>query len=90
MRKVYEKPMIMFESFALSTSIAGDCERLVNAPSANNCGLNFGAYVVFLDSMVGICKGDEGIIDTIGGQDEYDGFCYHTFTGTTEGNFFNS
>lgn len=85
MKKVYMKPQIMFESFALSTSIAGDCGIRTNTPSDGNCGYEmtdeFGdVSTLFLDSMTGVCSTYQ--------PDGYNGICYDVPTDT--GNLFNS
>ena len=86
MKKVYVKPEIVFESFTLSTNIAGDCERIVGNPSKGTCG------------VLGNVRGEDNIFaSTVGGvdgcqiwndTDKHDGFCYHVPTEST--NLFNS
>ncbi|MBQ8813365.1 MAG: hypothetical protein IJZ85_02555 [Lachnospiraceae bacterium] len=78
MKKIYTKPEIMFESFALSSNIAGDCEMQTNLPSNSTCGLDFSGLKVFLDGMGG-CSDIE--VDNVGGDGEYNGICYHVMTG---------
>ncbi|MBQ8830714.1 MAG: hypothetical protein IJ017_03860 [Oscillospiraceae bacterium] len=85
MKKVYNKPQIMFESFILSTNIAGDCEVDTDLKSNDDCGLDFSGKVVFLDTMNG-CKG--GIeVEDVGGDGIHNGICYHISQGQ---NLFNS
>lgn len=89
MKKVYSKPEIAFEDFSVCTSVAAGCEYKTNTPSAGNCGLEFGAFTVFLDSMTNVCTG-EGKITSSGGDGEYNGYCYHVFANDGEKNLFNS
>lgn len=85
MKKFYTKPEIMFESFTLSTNIAGDCEEKTHLPSNNTCGLDFSGLVVFLEGMNG-CKDIQ--VDNVGGDGDYNGLCYHVPAG--DKNLFNS
>lgn len=78
MKKAYEKPQIMFESFAVSTNIAGDCEVQTALPSNNTCGLDFSGLVVFMKGMNG-CSNIQ--VDNEGGDGDYNGICYHVLTG---------
>ena len=85
MKKVYAKPEILFESFASSTNIAGDCEVKTNSPGGGKCGFEikdeFVTKTLFTTEMVGVCN----ITETTG---PYNGLCYHT---PSEGfNLFNS
>lgn len=72
MKKVYNKPEIMFENFSLSTNIASDCEVKTNLLSSGSCGYQPDRfnYIVFTTNT-GSCtyKEDDG---------EYNGVCYHT------------
>lgn len=89
MKKTYVKPEIMFESFTLSTNIAGDCEVKTYTPSNNSCGLEFtGVGTVFLDTMNG-CQTENGgfPVHSEGGDGEFNGICYHVPYGN---NLFNS
>lgn len=70
MKKVYSKPEIIFEDFALSTNIAGPCEYRVNI-SDNACGVKFGKDVIFITGVTG-CK--EIVVE---GSTLYDELCYH-------------
>lgn len=57
MKKPYEKPVILFENFALSTNIAAGCELLANF-SQNSCGYEVrGGRVVFIDATTGCTMG---------------------------------
>lgn len=82
MKKVYEKPEIMFEDFTLTTNVAGDCEVKTNIPSNNTCGLDFSGLMVFMTGMSGCSdiQVDEG--------KDFDGICYHV--PTADNNLFNS
>ena len=71
MKKKYEKPIFVFESFSLNTSIAGDCGIKTETPSYNNCGIDFGGDFVFIDTTTG-CSEDYLVDD--GAYNEY---CYH-------------
>ena len=84
MKKVYMKPEIMFESFTLSTNIAGDCEVKTWLPSNNSCGLDFSGVTVFMTGMNG-CTDIQ--IDSEGGDGEWNNICYHVPYGE---NLFNS
>lgn len=83
MKKTYTKPEILFESFTLSTNIAGTCEIKTYLPSNNTCGMEWeGVGIVFMETMTG-CT-DVKISE--GGN--FDGICYHVPTETS--NLFNS
>ena len=77
MKKVYEKPAIVFESFTMSTNIASGCENPTNLPSWNQCGLDFSGLMVFMTGMTG-CEDIQ-----VNEGDSFDGICYHV---PTEGN----
>lgn len=84
MRKAYSKPEILFESFTLSTNIAGSCKTDTYLPSNDQCGLDFSGLIVFMEGMGGctdIQVGNEG------GDGEFNGICYHVPYGD---NLFNS
>lgn len=73
MKKIYEKPLIMFESFTLSTNIAGDCQVKTWTPNSGQCAYTYtdeflGELNLFV-SAVDACttKEDDG---------EYNGVCY--------------
>lgn len=82
MKKVYEKPAIVFESFTMSANIAGDCEKIVGNPSKGSCGVK--GSVDGLDLFI------EGVTGCIiqNSTDDHDGFCYHN--PTEYNNLFNS
>lgn len=80
MKKVYEKPAIVFEAFSLSTAIAGSCGVTTNTPSSGSCGIEFGGDMIFLSEMTG-CS------EEVDDNGEYK-ICYHV---PTDGNnLFNS
>ena len=47
MKKNYSKPEIVFESFKLSTSIAGTCELFGNQADPTNCEYDTGIGIIF-------------------------------------------
>lgn len=88
MKKMYSKPEIVFENFAISTNIAGDCEvPFVNNPSKGSCAVTGTGGIAVFDSQVGaVCvfkPGEVGYDD-----DYYDQLCYHV--PTEYNNLFNS
>lgn len=74
MKKVYNKPEIMFEDFSLSSAITAGCEAKTNLPSLNQCGMDFSGLVVFMQGMTG-CT--DIAVDNVGGDGEFNGICYH-------------
>ena len=78
MKKTYTKPEICFESFLMSTNIAGDCDKpFVNNASKDVCGIIGsvpGVDNLFIQGVDGPdgCQmwDDDGVTN--------DGFCYHT------------
>ena len=83
MKKEYSKPIVVFESFSLSTNIAGDCEHKTKLPSADTqygCGYQIRGAIVFVSEVQG-CTYHEP-------DGEYNGICYHV--PTVESNLFNS
>ena len=87
MKRVYTKPDVLFESFSLCTSIAGDCEVKTNTEAKWQCGLpSTGLGKVFLNSINDCSfKVEEG--EFLGPGDN-DGMCYHVFS--PYNNLFNS
>ena len=85
MKKVYEKPQIVFESFTMTTHIAGDCEPpYVANQEKGSCGIPGSAGDFLFSAKVQGCTTDwEADFG-----DNYDGFCYHI--PTEDKNFFNS
>ena len=82
MKKTYEKPMIMFESFASNVNIAGDCEVKIDTQARGQCGLDFGPGILFLEG--GDCTGDYAIPGSDGEGEvpsgvfgDFDSVCYH-------------
>lgn len=85
MKKAYAKPEIVFESFTLSTNIAGDCETITSLQSRDICGYPTRGGVVFVDSSMG-CTVNAPIVD---GEAIYgDRICYHVPIESS--NLFNS
>jgi hypothetical protein len=82
MKKTYSKPDIIFDSFALSTNVAANCEFKTPLPKADECGMPIGFLndVIFITEMQGCTK----IIET----GAWDTICYHQ--PTEENNLFNS
>lgn len=73
MKKLYSKPAIAFENFAMSTNIAGDCKTIIDNQSSGNCAYfttdEFGTvYHVFV--------GDVQACTTHEADGEYDSVCY--------------
>lgn len=88
MKKAYVKPEIVFESFLLSTSIAGDCESIVGNFTKGSCGVPNENGIPGKDLFIGEVSGCYFKVE----EDEYtDGnntFCYHN--PTEYNNLFNS
>lgn len=76
MKKVYTAPQILFESFTMSTNIAGNCESIVGNPTQGTCAVIGTGGVNIFDSSVGTACTDTPE-DWGFGDDMYDGFCYH-------------
>lgn len=75
MKKNYTKPMIIIETFTLSTNIAGNCEQPFSLQAQFVCGIPDGNGLGMNIFTPGLDGGDCVIP---GGDDtEYDGFCYH-------------
>lgn len=75
MKKSYTKPQIVFESFVLSTNIAGDCEVKTHVPNNTTCGykpegLN---YKIFIATISECAAEGNMVVD----DDAANGFCYH-------------
>lgn len=86
MKKVYSAPQILFESFVMSTNIAGDCEEKTNLPSNTTCGVEFSdGSSVFMVGMTG-CETFK--VEASNGDGEWNGLCYHV--PNNEYNLFNS
>lgn len=88
MKKVYSAPDILFESFTLSTNIAGDCEApFVNNATRGTCAVLGTGGVAIFDGKVGTACTDTP--QEWGQSDDlWNGLCYHVPTETN--NLFNS
>lgn len=71
MKKAYEKPIIVFESFSLSTNIAAGCEFTNGLHDQGVCGYETRNGVVFTTEVTG-CKYTQ--------PDDNDTLCYHVPT----------
>ena len=88
MKKKYSQPDIAFDSFSLSTSIAGNCEFKTNTPAAEACSIPMdGLGNVFL-TTIEACKGAGNTPITDEQSYAYNGFCYHV--PVENANLFNS
>ena len=68
MRKIYSKPEIIFESFSMSTNIAGDCsEPYVKNPSKGSCGIaTSSGQRIFVDKSTGCdYPDDDGLYNNL-------------------------
>ena len=86
MKKTYSKPSILIEKFALSTNIAGDCERPFTLIGQYECGVpddNGYGDIIFSFDVASNCT-----VEGIGDKHIYDGFCYHIPSETNQ--LFNS
>lgn len=70
MKKIYTKPAVVFEDFALSTNIAS-CEAHANA-DRGICGCEFIPGLNLFTSLVAGCQ-----LSTEDGSADHDGLCYH-------------
>lgn len=69
MKKNYSKPEIVFESFKLSTSIAGTCTQQANSGDENSCEFTTPmGFTIFVSACT-----DESEFSV---QDGEYGFCY--------------
>ena len=87
MKKVYNAPQIFFESFSMSTNIAGGCEFKTSQMAEGTCGYMPDRWVglpVFISSTTG-CGATYPDGEFIDGTDTV---CYHVPTDTK--NLFNS
>ena len=55
MKKVYVKPTISFESFKMSSSIAGNCDLDANMANENSCGYDIGGGAVIFTTLESGC-----------------------------------
>lgn len=85
MKKTYTKPEIVFEDFSLCTSIAANCEIIIDAPASGTCGYAYeggnGQTMFTKQYATNVCNLQ---ID----DDENNGFCYHV--PIESNNLFNS
>ena len=74
LKKLYSKPKILFEDFALNTNVAGSCERVVGTLNQGECGINFNGWMTIFAGDVSGC-----MIQVEDGTTDYgnDGYCYH-------------
>ncbi len=82
MKKEYMKPQVVFSSFTLSNSIAGNCAHQNSLQTEGSCGLDFGGERIFLAGIID-CGSDPIEVDG-----SFNGICYHNPTETN--NLFNS
>lgn len=68
MKKLYEKPEIAFESFAVCTNIAAGCEFTTSLHGRGACGYQTRNGIVFMEDISG-CKYHQ--------PDNNDTLCYH-------------
>jgi hypothetical protein len=83
MKREYKKPIVVFESFCVSTNIAADCEHKTKLPSPNEqygCGYEIRGAIVFTSQVQG-CTYEEA-------DGDHNGICYHNPSETS--NLFNS
>ena len=77
MKKAYEKPQIMFESFTMSTNIAAGCRftNVTHSSGVFGCGYKDERFdkVVFTSESGCTTVEDDG---------DYNGICFHTPTDT--------
>ena len=92
MKKTYAKPYIAFESFVLSTNIAGDCEPpYFTLISKNTCGI---PEAVTFPGETPLVLFDTGVGNTSdctapgSGNELYNGLCYDN--PSDNNNLFNS
>lgn len=86
MKKVYSKPVIIFESFSLSQNVAAGCEITNPKDPAllfNGMGPNGTDGYAFTES----CDVDMSVG---GGDGECNGICYHVFSSNGGMNLHNS
>lgn len=86
MKKLYTAPQILFESFSMSTNIAGDCESIIDTQAKGTCAVLSSGNIAIFDGSVSACFfTPEGMGQA---KDTWDGFCYHV--PTEYNNLFNS
>lgn len=72
MKKVYGKPDIIFENFALSTNISAGCDYIITNQVLDVCGMNSGRNVIFINGV----QGCSTVVED-NSEAENDGWCYH-------------
>ncbi len=84
MKKTYLKPQITFESFSLSTCIAGTCGIKTDLQSQYVCGLEFGDEMIFTSAISGCTTAvTDGSISVPGQNGSLNPICYHSPTETS-------
>lgn len=74
MKKIYRKPEIMFENFAIATSIASGCGTITKLMGENACGYQPPRFTeVVFTSEISQCTNIED-------DGDYNGICYHNPT----------
>ena len=69
MKKVYTKPEIIFDSFSLSTNIAGSCAVIFDGQAPYECGIS--------DDGPGLTIFTEDFCMVVPPDGLYNGLCYH-------------
>jgi len=80
MKKTYEKPAILFESFVTSTNIAGNCTLKTHTPAAGSCSYSMVVGDKWRDvfvSNVNACELKDGDDTDKNADGVYGGICYH-------------
>ena len=88
MKKKYMKPEIMFEDFSLNTSIAANCEGIVDNATKGICAVIGTGGIKMFSSSISDCDFYPSNDENGKYSDEWDGFCYHV--PTEYNNLFNS
>ena len=81
MKKTYTKPEISFESFLMSTNIAGNCDTIVDNSTKGICAYITRTNLHVFTSKISGCTTRED-------DDDYNGICYHV--PLDDKNLFNS
>jgi len=86
--KKYVKPMIVFESFTLSTNIAANCKQKADGyTNFYDCGVYFESEGQVFTTPWNGCE-VKADVDDPDKNGEYNGYCYDVPTGATP--LFNS
>ena len=91
MKKVYQKPEIAFESFVMSTNIAGDCEKpFMTTIAKGTCGIPASTQIPGLPPMTLFDMNASGTNCTAPGigDEMHNQLCYHN--PSEKNNLFNS